>query len=75
MDRAKSIEHCGKVLAAVKLLQVSDEKVGTEMIALVSGLTEKQVVAAIESMSRGRHPQVTGDRYGVSRINDIRYTY
>jgi hypothetical protein len=75
MERSKSIEHCGKVLYAVKVLQVSDEKVETEMIALLSGLTEKQVIAAIESMTRGKHPQVDGDRYGVYRINDIRHTY
>lgn len=76
MERSKSIEHCGKVLAAVKDLQVEDgEKVETEMIVLLSGLTEKQVIAAIESMTRGKHPQVDGDRYGVTRINDIRHTY
>jgi 6-phosphofructokinase len=75
-DRSKSIEHCGKVLAAVRTLQVEDgEQVETGLIALVSGLTEAQVVAAIESMTRGKHPQVDGDRYGVSRINDIRHTY
>jgi len=75
MDRAKSIEHCGKVLAAVKVLQVDDERVGTELIVLLSGLTEAQVIAAIETMTRGKHPQVNGDRYGVDRINDIRHTY
>lgn len=76
MERSKSIEQCGKVLAAVKSLQVEDgERVETELIALVAGLTEAQVVAAIESMTRGKHPQVDGDRYGVDRINDIRHTY
>jgi hypothetical protein len=76
MERSKSIEHCGRVLAAVRDLHVDpDEKVETEMIALLSGLTEAQVVAAIESMTRGKHPQVDGDRYGVYRINDIRHTY
>ena len=76
MDRAKSIEHCGRVLAAVRSLQVEDgERVETELIALLSGLTEAQVAAAIETMTRGKHPQVDGDRYGVDRINDIRHTY
>ena len=76
MERAKSIEYCGKVLAVVKSLQVEDgERVETELIALVAGLTEAQVAAAIESMAHGKHPQVDGDRYGVDRINDLRHTY
>jgi hypothetical protein len=76
MERSKSIEHCGKVLAAVRMLQPGDgAQVSTDVIALVAGLTEKQVEAAIASMTRGKHPQVEGDRYGVSRINDIRHTY
>ena len=75
-ERATSIERCGKVLAAVRLLQTEDgERVETELIALVAGLTEAQVEAAIASMTRGKHPQVDGDRYGVTRINDIRHAY
>ena len=75
MDRAKRIEHCGKVLGAVLDLQVEPGKlVETELISLLSGLTEKQVQAAIASVSRGKHPQVDGDAYGVRRLNDIRHT-
>jgi hypothetical protein len=86
MDRSKSIEVCGKVLAAVRILQErrqlqsrgpveEGEKVRTEDIAVEVGLTERQVEQAIEIMTRGKHPQVDGDRYGVYRINDIRHTY
>lgn len=77
MERSKSIEHCGKVLAAVNVWQRVNgvERVSTEIIALMSGLTEKQVIAAIATMTRGKHPQVDGDRSGVDRINDIRHTY
>ena len=80
MERSRSIEHCGKVLFAVKVCQefpqfANGEKVPTEVIALTAGLTEKQVTAAIETMTRGKHPQVDGDRFGVWRINDISRTF
>ena len=77
MDRSRNIEHCGKVLAAVRVFQQvkSGQRVSTEIIALMSGLTQAQVAAAIESMTRGKHPQVDGDRNGVDRIKDIRHTY
>lgn len=70
MERSKSIERCGKVLRAYHAMN-NGEKVSTEMLALISGLTEKQVEAAIESMSRGKHPQVEGDRYGIEKVNRV----
>lgn len=71
MERSKSREHCGKVLAAFNLMH-DGKKVSTEILSLVSGLTEKQVEAAIEAMSRGKHPQVAGDRSGIEQVNEVK---